>query len=236
MTSQTHDPEGSTIEHKQSELREIRSELRRKQSWIDDDEELYQEVTLWILESHDLPMGSIQARIQSRLLSLQDQPKHKLRPHRGVDDAEEAFPEECEDCTHYGGRCPILAKKVGRDTLERHFNEAESDEELLGRLSQFAGKHHCEVLVDEIERGQSQYREFVKSGEHLRARVNANVSDMDLTTLDETAVGIDEEGGEAVIQDTAESMQNIPSEDVAERVAEVTESVTSDDGEDDDAI
>lgn len=231
MNTETTDPNGSTIEHKQSELREIRSELREKQPWIPDEETaLYQQVSEWILASHDLPMGSIQARVQSRLMALQETPKHKLRPHRGVNDPEEAFPDDCEGCTHYGKRCPVLANKLGRDTLERHYDEAESDEDLLGRLSQFASRKHCDILKAEIESGQTQYRQFVKKGERLRARVNAAVSDIDLSGLDEDAIALGE-NGELSGAETGPSMGEFPSEEVAEKVAAVTEQITSDDEE-----
>ncbi|WP_135306356.1 hypothetical protein [Haloarcula amylovorans] len=220
----------STLEHKQSELREVRSDLREKQSWIPDGHEaLYRATSEWIQRSYDLPMGSIQARVRSRLLGLQKEPKHKFRPHRGVDDPEEAFPDECEDCTHYGGRCPVLAKKVGQDTLERYFETANSDEELLGLLTQFASKRSCVVLKDEIESGQGQYREFVKVGEQLRTRVNAVVSDIDLGDIEDDDLPFDidiKAGGSA-----GGTSSTPPTQEIAEQVAEITAAVTGDEEE-----
>lgn len=222
----------STLEHKQSELREIRADLREKQAWIPDGHDgLYRAVADWIQGSYDLPMGSIQARVRSRLLGLQQKPQHKFRPHRGVDDPEEAFPDECEDCTHYGGRCPVLANKLGQDTLERHFDTADSDEELLGLLTQYASKRSCDVLKDEIESGQGQYREFVKEGEQLRTRVNAVVSDIDLGDIedDDLPFDIDTPGGP-----DGGRVSTPPTDDIAEAVADITAAVTGDDEEDTD--
>lgn len=233
MNTNTHARTGeSTLEHKQSELREIRSDLREKQTYIPDGHEaLYRAVADWIQRSYDLPMGSIQARVRSRLLGLQQKPQHKFRPHRGVDDAEEAFPDACEGCTHYGGRCPVLAKKVGQDTLERHFDTANSDEELLGRLTQYASQRSCDVLKDEIESGQSQYREFVKEGEKLRTRVNAVVSDIDLGDIEDDDLPFDIETPDGPDGGTASAP---PTPEIAEAVAEITEAVTGGDEEDTD--
>lgn len=218
--------QGSQIEQKQSELREIRSDLRRFLIWLDnEDSELFEEIDDWISRSHDLPQSSMQARFQSRLAQLRSDPKHKLHPHRGVDTTEEAFPDDCESCIHYGGRCPVLADKLGRDTLQRHYDEAESDEDLLSRVSRFAADRHCVVLQEEIERGQQDYREFVKEGEQLRSRAVRRISNIDdapddLTTGDTTTTD-----GAASVDDGAD-LGTPPSEEIAQRVEAVTDAVT----------
>lgn len=223
-------PDNSTVEHKQSELREVRADLREKQTWIPEDKaDLYHAVSKWIQASYNLPMGSIEARVRSRLMSLPDRPEHKFRDHRGVDNPEEAFPDDCSDCVHYGGRCPVMASKLGGDTLERLFDEASSDEELLGLLSQYASGRSCEVLKQEIGSGQDQYREFVQVGEQLRTRVNAAVSEIDLDDADDDLpFDLGSGGG------TDSPLAEPPSDDIGERVAEITAAVTGPDEEEED--
>jgi hypothetical protein len=245
----------SSGEHRRSELAELRRELRDKQNYLDDNDDLWAEIALWLYQSHDAPVGSLRTKVRSRLAELQEDPQHKLYDHPGVDDPEAAFPDACENCPHYGVECPVLARYTTKKTLERHFDEADDDTELQGRLSQYAADHHCEVMQTAISEWESGYSQFLERGERLRMELNAAIKGIDLAetapelaaalnaaagadagagdapSATETAVADVAAGGAAMA--VADGRGEGPPPEDAERVAEISQSIMADDEEDD---
>ncbi|WP_276257221.1 hypothetical protein [Halomontanus rarus] len=239
--TQTH----SSGERRRTELAELRRELRDKQSYLNDGrEDLWEAISQWLLESHNVPIGSLRTMVRTELASLQDDPLHKMYDHPEVDDGTEAFPDKCKTCPHYGVQCPVLARHVSKQTLERIFDEADDDDELQAGLSPYAAKHHCHVIQDTISEWETGYAEFLSRGERLRILLNADIKGIDLDDLDggfeiafsesgETAdstptnptAGLDGLGLETIPEPDGP-----PPED-AQRIAEVTDALMNDEEE-----
>ena len=247
-------PEHTSGEQRRSEVAELRRELRDKQSYLSDGrEELWAEISRWLMESYNTPVGSLRTKVRSRLAELQEDPQHKMYDHPEVDEGTEAFPEDCKGCPHYGVQCPVLARHISKKTLARHFDEAEDDDELQGRLSRFAADNHCKVIQEEIDDWQTGYAQFLQKGERLRMELNADINNID---LDDVRPGIKEsldgEGdGDAAETPTSDTLVpaggmdgsppdadvdgDTPPDEVADRVAAVADSLMSDDGEEGEA-
>lgn len=247
-------------EHRKSELAEIRRELREKQSYLSDgSEDLWAAISQWLLESYNTPVGSLRTKVRGALAALQDDHEHKMYDHPEVDEGSEAFPDRCKGCPHYGVQCPVLARHVSKQTLERIFDEAEDDDELQGRLSRYAAKHHCQVIQAEIGEWETGYSEFLSRGERLRLELNADINGIDLDDVgvdieaalagDADADGDGAGGGvgtaasgaqvPAAVADGAGSAVGLqddvggegPPEEVAERVGAIEQSLMSEDDE-----
>lgn len=237
-------------ERRRSELSELRRELRDKQSYLSDDSErLWADISRWLLESYDIPVGSLRTMVRGELAELQEDPQHKLYDHPDVDDGEAAFPDACKGCPHYGVQCPVLARHVSKQTLERIFDEAEDDDELQGRLSSFAAKHHCHVIQTTISEWEDGYAAFLSEGEMLRMRLNADIKGIDLEELGPDigrALSDDEDApsdSPTTVPDTGSSEADLvpdstlgaegPPDEVADRVAAVTQSLMAEEEEGD---
>ena len=235
-----------------TELSELRRELRRKQDWVKDDDQLWMEISVWLQASAKQPAGSVGALVRRRLQELTKKTEHKMYAHRGVDEPEEAFPDECKGCPHYSVQCPMTARKTTADKLKRLIRTAEDDDELETWLLEFANRHDCHVIPDALNERSRKYRKLLSKGEELRRRLNAHTSDtnlddleMDPDLLDEFGIdpsefGIDESelGGTTTatpdVASTADAkgMNATPPADAAATIAEVTAELEAEDDED----
>jgi hypothetical protein len=182
----------TTNQTARSELAELRSELRQKHDWVKDDKQLWVEISVWLQAASKQPDGSVTALVQRRLQELTSKPEHKMFPHSDVDEPEDAFPEDCEGCPHYGVQCPMTARKTSADKLERIIEEAEDDDELQSRLYAFANRQNCHVIPDLLDERAKTYRKLLSWGEELRRRLVATTSDMNLEEVDIDASLLDQ--------------------------------------------
>ncbi|WP_247005041.1 hypothetical protein [Halosolutus gelatinilyticus] len=222
-------------EQRRSELAELRRELRDKQGYLSDDsEELWKAISQWILESYNVPVGSLQTKVQTEMAELQDDPLHKMYDHADVDDGEEAFPKRCKGCPHYGVQCPPLARYHPKKTFERILDESEDDDELQAELSAYAAKHHCSVLQEIISEWERGYANFLSRGEQLRTLLNADIKGIDLETVNGLELEF-ESPGDALSSpatpspSTAAGHGDEPPAEAAERIETVTESIMTED-------
>ncbi|USZ73788.1 hypothetical protein [Natronosalvus halobius] len=188
MSTYTHPTsrtDASPTEQQRTELSELRTRLFNKYEYLRDDApELHAEIDAWLTESVTLPDGNVGSAVKSRLRSLKK--KHKMRNHRGVDNGEAAFPEDCEQCPHYGVACPMLKRHSVTKTLERIIKTAETDDDLVDQLSDLAIEHDCHVVLEELDAYQDSYGEFLKRGYELHSRAQAVLAgeDPDATEYD----------------------------------------------------
>ncbi|WP_135823086.1 hypothetical protein [Halostella litorea] len=231
-----------------SELQEIRRELRQKHDYVEDDAQLWWEISLFLEQTATHHDGSVRTLVKQTLAQLQSDPKHKLYDHRGVDNPEAAFPEACEGCPHYGIQCPVVTRKSVTDTLDRLYEQYEGDA-LVSELFDLANQHDCHVLQGTLDSYDQDERQYLAKGQELRRRATAHITnddqigqDLDADLLDDLDIdpaefGIDPENVEDLSATPAAVANNgdtSPPPGVAERVEATTAAVRGDDEDEDD--
>lgn len=217
LTNRSDSGGRSSNDQQLTELSELRQSLSRKYEYIrEDNPELYREIDAWIRESVDLPDGSVGSAVKSRLRELNK--NNKMRDHRGVDDGEKAFPEDCEQCPHYGVACPMVKRYSVTRTLETILETAETDDQVIEQVTDLAIDNDCHVVLEVLDDYQQSTAEFLKAGYRLNSRA--------LDTLSGPAEG-DEPG--AVTTEYSEG----PSPEAEAVMNETVAAVMGDDEEDD---
>lgn len=156
-------------DRQRTELAQLRERIGRKQDLIiNDDRELYDAITEWLHKSAGVPDGSVGSAVNSRLRELKRD--NKMRDHYKVDDATDAFPDDCEGCPHYGVACPMVKRHSVKKTRERYIRNAASDEQLVNQLTDLAIEWDCDVVLDVLEGYQQSYGEFLQEGYELHSQ------------------------------------------------------------------
>lgn len=217
MSTQTPTNHDQATEQKRTELSELRRKLSNKYEYVrDDDEELFREIDQFLRTSATLHDGSIGSAVKSKLRELKR--GNKMRDHRGIDDPEAAFPDDCEGCPHYGVACPMVKRYSVTKTIERVLRRAETDEEVLEQLTDLAIEQDCHVILDVLDECQGSYTEFLQEGYELNARA--------VVALTGPGEATDTEGVTATYDDG-------PSPEDERKMKETIESVMADDEEGD---
>jgi hypothetical protein len=188
-TSGDRDPN----DQQQTELTELRRKLANKYEYVREEGELelYEEIDEFLRETASLHDGSIAARIKSTIRELKR--GNKMRDHRGVEDPEDAFPDECEECPHYGVQCPIVKRYSVTKTIERVLEQAESDDEVLEQMTDIAIENDCHQLLDELEACEDSYSDRLEEGYELNSRATVVLSSQSVDAdVDEHGVDLDE--------------------------------------------
>lgn len=153
-----------------TEVTEIRQKLARNYEEIRTDApDLYEEIQDWIKESLSIPDGNVGSAVNARLRELKR--GNKMRDHRGVADPEEAFPDDCEGCPHYGVACPMVKRHSVTKTRERYIRTAETDDELVNDLTDLAIEWDCHIVLDVLEDYQDQYQDYIAEGYDLHSQM-----------------------------------------------------------------
>jgi hypothetical protein len=179
-------------DQRQTELTELRRKLANKYEYVREEGEieLYEDIDEFLQATASLHDGSIAARIKSKIRELKR--GNKMRDHRGVEDPEDAFPDDCEECDHYGVQCPIVKRYSVTKTIERVLEEAESDEEVLEKITDIAIENDCDVLLDELEDCQDSYADRLEEGYKLNSRATVVLSSQSVAgDVDEHGVDLD---------------------------------------------
>lgn len=113
------------------------------------DAELRSQVTEFLMESADLPPATAREHIAQELHDIRSE--HAMRRETGMTDPEQAFPDRCRGCPHYGVRCPVLTETRAIDRRKRIFRETDSPIELRRRLREYAIDYDCGVIKDAID-------------------------------------------------------------------------------------
>lgn len=165
---QTDRHDSAPSETERTEVQAVREELGRNcEDLRGDAPELYDRIQDWIRESLSIPDGNVGSAVNSRLRELKR--GNKMRDHRGVEDPEEAFPDDCEGCPHYGVACPMVKRHSVTKTRERYIRTADSDDELVNDLTDLAIEWDCHIVLDVLEDYQDQYQEYVAEGYQLKS-------------------------------------------------------------------
>jgi len=186
--------DSDSTDQQRTELTDLRRKLANKYEYVreEGEVELYEEIDVFLQETASLHDGSVAARIKSTIRELKR--GNKMRDHRGVEDPEDAFPDDCEECPHYGVVCPIVKRYSVTKTIERILDQAESDEELLDKLTDIAIENDCDQLLDELEACQDSYADRLEEGYDLNSRATTVLSSTS-ATVDADANGVDLDDG-----------------------------------------
>lgn len=150
----------------------IRTELSQLRADIRDDE-LREAVTEWLLRAQDVPAADTDDYVSSKLARLRRDHAMYVQPGHG--DAEEAFPDACKGCPHYGTACPIVTDNTQITRRERIMDEATSAKDLRNSLRDYAIDNHCSVLLDVIRDLSEHHEPLLKRGQALLMAVEESV-------------------------------------------------------------
>lgn len=158
------------------ELAELRRELRELRMYLDDHPDLKDRVNAWISSSlavtdADTAREYVEKQLEQYLI------EYPMYHSPGVDRGEDAFPDECADCQHYGSACPVLQDDVEKRWRERKLAEAETDEEARQVYQQQAIDTGCKRIPEHLERWDTEIADLVRDGEKLAQRANAAIAD-----------------------------------------------------------
>ncbi|WP_255149786.1 hypothetical protein [Halorarius halobius] len=151
------------------EKAEIRRELRLYRGYVEDDD-LRSRITDWIDESHELTEADTAERYVEQRLNelLEEYPMyHSTAQKRG----EDAFPDECKECRHYGSSCPVLLDLVETDWRERRLEEAETEQEARRIYQQQARDVGCTRIPAYLNEYENEHEDFMREGQALVSEV-----------------------------------------------------------------
>jgi len=173
-----------TDERDAGELAEVRRELRQVRWYVDSDQ-LRDEISAWIEESHDQADADTAAEWVERQLS-DLLAEYDMYHAPGLQRGEEGFPDRCEDCRHYGSACPVLRDDVEVRWRERRLEQASTEQEARRIYRQQATDVSCQLIPELLEEWDEGYSAFVKRGQQLLARAEEEIRDPSDGSDDET--------------------------------------------------
>lgn len=162
-----------------NELVELRRDLRRSRLYLDDEAaDLIDRIDDWIERSHqETDADTLQEYVETRLdrLIKPTQPMyHSSEQRRG----EEAFPDECESCPHYGAACPVLTDDTERRWRQRQLEAASTEAEVREVFAEQARDVTCHRIPVFLEEWDQEFSELVQEGYNLHSRVQDELRDL----------------------------------------------------------
>lgn len=152
-----------------SELRELREDLRFNRSYVSD--ELADEISRWILESWKRSdADTAQEYVEHQLNRLLQ--RNQMYNSADVADAEDAFPDACEGCQHYGAACPVLVDGIQTEWRDRALEDAETEKDARRVYEKQALDVGCIVIPRLLESWDDSISGFMERGERLLLRAN----------------------------------------------------------------
>jgi hypothetical protein len=174
------DEDTPTDEHafrqNEQELEWLRDALRDRIIYVEDSE-LKREIFQWIRDSLTVPGGDVEEYLETELSKLESE--YKMYDHEGVDDGEDAFPDECEDCTHYGAGCPIVTQSTPQDEFNRIARESSSSSEFKRGVRKLARLYECHRIPGWISEWETRYEDIIDEGWDLFERADIDLGEMD---------------------------------------------------------
>lgn len=147
------------------ELAEIRRDLREMR-WYVDSEGLRDRASDWIEQSHEKSdANTAEEYVERKLNELLAQNPMYHAP--GIARGEDAFPDRCSDCRHYGSACPVLTDRTEVQWRERLLDQAETEQESRRVYQNQAIDVSCNVIPQLLERWDNEHSEFIQRGQQL---------------------------------------------------------------------
>lgn len=153
-----------SLSRSRQNLTYVRQELLEYRPDITDSD-LRRWVTRFLADSTDLPPASAQEHISQVLHEIRE--SNAMFRETGMKNPEDAFPDKCRGCEHYGSRCPVLAENRGIKHRKRIFKETNDPSELRRRLREYAIEHGCHVIKDAIDELVEDHEPMLAEGQLL---------------------------------------------------------------------
>lgn len=160
----TTETEIESLSRSRQNLTYVRQELLEYRPDIVDDD-LRAWVTRFLMDSTDLPPSSAREHISQTLHEINE--RHAMFREPGMTNAEDAFPDRCKDCQHYGSRCPVLTENRTIKRRKRIFRETSDPSELRRRLREYSIDHGCHVIKDAIDELTEEHEPMLAEGQLL---------------------------------------------------------------------
>ncbi|WP_227132342.1 hypothetical protein [Halorubellus salinus] len=150
------------------ELAELRRELRDYRMYVDDDA-LRERIGDWIEESlAQSEADTARQFVEEKLNALLDgQPMYNSP---AVSRGEDAFPDACEGCPHYGAACPVVTDRTEQRWRTRKLEEAESEQEARRVFEQQARDVDCHRIPAFLESWDNDHRALLERGQRLQSK------------------------------------------------------------------
>lgn len=160
----TTETEIETLSRSRQSLSYIRQEiLEYRPDIVDDDLRAW--VTRFLTDSTDLPPSSAREHLSQTLHEINE--SHAMYREPGMTNAEDAFPDSCKGCEHYGTRCPVLTENRTIKHRKRIFRETSDPTELRRRLREYAIDHGCHVIKHAIDELTEEHEPMLAEGQTL---------------------------------------------------------------------
>jgi hypothetical protein len=162
---------------------------------VTDDDDLQDDILNWMEDADDVPASSVLERVESKLAEFET--KHEMY---AVDvDGERNFPDDCEDCEHYGIACPALTKRserVERERLKEDLRGA-SEEKVKQELRRYGGRLGCVVIIDLINEWEDDFEGLLERGQKYRRQTIHHIRSADDSARADAEIGetVAEKGG-----------------------------------------
>lgn len=160
----TTETEIESLSRSRQNLSYVRQELIEYRPDIVDDT-LRERITEWLAAGTDRTPASAQEHLSQTLHSIRDD--NAMYRETGMTNAEDAFPDRCRGCPHYGTRCPVLTKTSAIKHRERIFQETDDPAERRRKLREYAIEHNCHVIKEAIDELAEDHEPLLAEGQLL---------------------------------------------------------------------
>jgi hypothetical protein len=166
------DPDAEELAAQRQDLGHIRSELTHYRPDIPHDG-LRQATSEWLVAAREESAESAREAVSSMFADIRDGNPMYRQP--SMTNGEDAFPEACSDCEHYGNVCPALARTVHLDRRKRIFEEYDDPARLRQELREYANDIGCIRLKDKLAEVTEERQPLLRRGQILLMLVEEEI-------------------------------------------------------------
>lgn len=160
----TTETEIEALSRSRQSLAYVRQELMEYRPDLTD-ADLRSRVTKFLMAPGDLPPASAKEHISQELHDIKED--NAMYREIGMTNPENAFPDRCKGCSHYGERCPVLTETRAIKHRKRIFEQTNDPTELRRRLREYAIDHNCHVIKDAIDDLVEEHEPLLVEGQLL---------------------------------------------------------------------
>jgi len=177
----------------ESNLEWLRKTLQRRVKHIQDDE-LKRRAVRWIQQSLQVPASTVSDYIDHQLSEMEAE--YRMYDHDRVENGEDAFPDACEGCPHYGGGCPIITWRSPQEELDRIAESATDGTTFKREIRGLATLHDCHRIPTWITQWETRYEGLVEEGWDIYLSIEIDVGLMDSPGAEmKVDLSADDDGG-----------------------------------------
>jgi len=154
----------------------LRTTLQRRVKHIQDDD-LKRKDVRWIQQSLQVPASTVSDYVDHQLSEMEAD--HRMYNHDRVENGEDAFPDACEGCPHYGGGCPIVTQRSPQEELDRIAESVTDGAAFKREIRSLATLHDCHRIPAWITQWETRYEGLVEEGWDIYLSIEVDVGMMD---------------------------------------------------------